>query len=61
MVFTCQNSCLESGEECVIVQYEKDTIQNKDINLLKKKKKNKNRKKKQHIKYKKSGDKKESE
>jgi hypothetical protein len=44
MVFTCSNSCLESVDECVVVQYELDAIKESEISALKKRQKNKKRK-----------------
>lgn len=44
MVYTCGGSCKESGEECVVVQYETDAIRDEDVRKLKKR--NKNRRKK---------------
>ena len=44
MVYTCLSSCLESEEECVVVQYEIDAIGYEDIKKLNKHKKNKKKK-----------------
>ncbi len=45
LIFTCSNSCKESIEECVIVQYEADAIQDSEESVLKKRQKNKKRRK----------------
>lgn len=45
LIFTCSKSCKESLEECVIVQYEADAIQDSEVSVLKKRQKNKKRRK----------------
>lgn len=44
MVFTCSNSCVNSMEECVVVQYEVDAVKDEEVNALRKRQKNKKRK-----------------
>lgn len=44
MVFTCSNSCVNSTEECVVVQYEVDAVKDEEVNALRKRQKNKKRK-----------------
>lgn len=44
MVFTCGNSCRESEEECVVVQYEVDAVKDEEVQALRKRQKNKKRK-----------------
>jgi hypothetical protein len=43
-VFACSNSCAESAEECVVVQYEVDAIKDEEVHALRKRQKNKKRK-----------------
>jgi hypothetical protein len=43
-VFTCSNSCPESCEECVVVQYEVDAVKDEEVSALRKRQKNKKRK-----------------
>jgi len=44
MIYTCVASCSQSNEECVVVQYEIDAINDEDIKKLKKVKKNRKKK-----------------
>jgi hypothetical protein len=46
LIFTCSKSCPESTEECLVVQYETDAIQDTEVSALKKRNKNKKRKEK---------------
>ena len=46
LIFTCSKSCPGSTEECLVVQYETDAIQDSEVSALKKRHKNKKRKEK---------------
>ena len=51
-VFTCSNSCAQSSEECLVVQYEADAVKDNELKALKKRNKNKKRKAKSNQKKK---------